>query len=89
MLFKARAAVTGSIDSQGRVGLVGGVAQKTVAARRAGAVAFLVPTDEAREARSHAGKIRIVPVATLEEALRALEDLGGSGVPLPSGAPRS
>lgn len=82
-------AVTGTIDNDGAVGLVGGVAQKTVTARQAGAAAFLVPPDEAAEARPYAGKMRIVPVANLEEALAALEDLGGSGVALPSGAPGS
>ncbi len=82
-------AVTGTIDNEGKVGLVGGVAQKTVTARRAGAAAFLVPPDEATEAKEYAGKMRIVPVATLEEALAALEDLGGSGVALPSPTPGS
>jgi Lon-like protease len=78
-------AVTGTIDADGRVGLVGGVAQKVVTARRAGAAAFLVPPQEAREARAHAGKMRIIPVSTLEEALVALEKLGGSSVALPTG----
>ncbi|HEY3240133.1 MAG TPA: PDZ domain-containing protein, partial [Acidimicrobiia bacterium] len=72
-------AVTGTIDNEGQVGLVGGVAQKTVTARKAGAVAFLVPPAEAREAKAYAGKMRIVPVKDLTEALAALEDLGGSG----------
>jgi PDZ domain-containing protein len=78
-------AVTGTIDSEGQVGQVGGVAQKTVTARRAGAAAFLVPPQEAKEARAHAGKMRIIPVNTLDEALAALEKLGGSGVALPTG----
>jgi PDZ domain-containing protein len=79
-------AVTGTMDADGRVGMVGGVAQKTVTARRAGAAAFLVPPQEAKEARAHAGKMRIIPVSTLDEALVALEQLGGSGVALPTGA---
>jgi PDZ domain-containing protein len=79
-------AVTGTIDSEGQVGQVGGVAQKTVTARKAGAAAFLVPPQEAKEARAHAGKMRIIPVSTLDEALAALEKLGGSGVALPTGA---
>ena len=82
-------AVTGTIDNDGRVGLVGGVAQKTVTARRAGAAAFLVPPEEADEAKVYAGKMKIVPVADLEAALVALEDLGGSGVALPSAPPGS
>lgn len=81
-------AVTGTIDNQGTVGLVGGVAQKTVTARRAGADAFLVPPEEAKEARAHAGRMRIIAVRTLEEALAALEELGGSGVALPTARAR-
>ena len=76
-------AVTGTIDIEGKVGQVGGVAQKTVTARRAGAVAFLVPYEEAKEARVFAGEMKIVPVRTLGDALAALEELGGTGVALP------
>jgi PDZ domain-containing protein len=79
-------AVTGTMDDSGKVGQVGGVAQKTVTARRAGAVAFLVPPAEAKEARAHAGKMRIIPVETLDDALAALKELGGSGVALPTGS---
>ena len=82
-------AVTGTIDATGNVGLVGGVAQKTVTARKAGAVAFLVPPDEEAEAKEYAGKMKIVPVKDLTAALSALEDLGGSGLALPSAPPGS
>ncbi len=82
-------AVTGTIDSLGGVGVVGGVAQKTVTARNAGAAAFLVPPEEEEEAKTHAGKMKIVAVRTLEEALAALETLGGSGVALPNIQPVS
>jgi PDZ domain-containing protein len=82
-------AVTGTIDINGNVGLVGGVPQKTVTARKAGAVAFLVPPDEAAEAKEYAGRMRIVPVKDLNDALAALEDLGGSGLALPSAPPGS
>jgi Lon-like protease len=79
-------AVTGTIDADGNVGPVGGVAQKTVTARRAGAVAFLVPPDEEKDAKRFAGKMQIVPVKTLADALTALHRLGGSEVALPQGA---
>ncbi|HYT40550.1 MAG TPA: PDZ domain-containing protein [Acidimicrobiia bacterium] len=79
-------AVTGTIDADGNVGPVGGVAQKTVTARKAGAIAFLVPPDEEREARIFAGKMQIVPVKTLADALTALHRLGGSEVALPGAA---
>jgi len=79
-----KVAVTGTIDDQGRVGPVGGAAQKAVTARRAGAIAFLVPPDEEKAAKSHAGKMRIITVRTLDDALAALKQLGGSGPPPPS-----
>ncbi|MCA1845024.1 MAG: PDZ domain-containing protein [Actinobacteria bacterium] len=76
-------AVTGTIDADGNVGPVGGVAQKTVTARKAGAIAFLVPPDEEKEARKFAGKMQIIPVKKLDDALTALHRLGGSEVALP------
>lgn len=82
-------AVTGTINPDGTVGDVGGVAQKTVAVRNAGASAFLVPPAEYAVARRHAGShLKIIKVATLEEALNALQGLGGdlAGVPPASAA---
>ncbi|MGF1596240.1 MAG: PDZ domain-containing protein [Acidimicrobiales bacterium] len=78
----AKVAVTGTIDVSGRVGTVGGVLQKTAAVRDLGADAFLVPAglpeDELDRIRDKAGDhLRIVPVATLDEALVALSELGG------------
>jgi len=78
-----RVAVTGTIDINGTVGPVGGVTQKTAAARRAGAVAFLVPPEEERDARRHAGPMRIITIRTLDDALAALQQLGGAGLPAP------
>ena len=79
-----KVAVTGTIDIDGKVGPVGGVAQKTAAARRAGAIAFLVPPDEERDARKHAGKMQIIVVKTLDDAVAALQRLGGVPLPTPS-----
>ena len=45
-------AATGTMDSQGNVGDVGGVAQKTVAVENAGASIFLVPPQEYKAAMS-------------------------------------
>jgi Lon-like protease len=71
-------AATGTIEPDGSVGPVGGVAQKTAAVRQAGAVAFLVPHDEYNEALKHAGPhLKILEVRTLEQALSALRGLGG------------
>jgi PDZ domain-containing protein len=79
-------AVTGTIDAAGNVGQVGGVAQKTVTARDAGAIAFLVPPEEEKDAKRFAGKMEIISVRTLADALAALHRLGGSEVALPEGA---
>lgn len=76
-------AVTGAIGLDANVGDVGGVAQKAVTARRAGAKLFIVPVDEEREARAHAGSMKVVGVHNLEEALRALRESGGAPLPFP------
>lgn len=80
-----KVAVTGSIEADGRVGPVGGVAQKAVAARRNGATLMLVPAGEGKEAREHADGMKIAVVRTLDDALRALEAAGGDPV---TGPPR-
>jgi len=80
-----KVAVTGTIDADGNVGQVGGVAQKTVTARKAGAIAFLVPPEEEKDAKKFAGKMQIIPIKTLNDALEALHRLGGSEVALPAG----
>jgi PDZ domain-containing protein len=71
-----RIAVTGTIELDGSVGEVGGVKQKTIGVRRAGIAVFVVPSGEnAREARRHAGDVRIVAVENFQQALRALATL--------------
>lgn len=73
-----RVAVTGTINLDGTVGEVGGVAQKTAAVRRSGATVFLVPEGEFKAASARAGsKVKVVKVRTLQEALDALGSLGG------------
>jgi len=81
----ATVAVTGTIDVSGRVGNVGGVAQKTAAVRDLGADVFLVPAGlgEAEIDRlvDRAGDdLKIIPVETLDDALEALASLGGEVV---------
>ncbi|MDQ1372780.1 MAG: Lon-like protease [Actinomycetota bacterium] len=86
-----RVAVTGTISLDGSVGPVGGVVQKTAAVRAAGIGLFLVPPEEYAMARARAGsKLKVVKVATLDEALAALAAQGGdlSALgPSPAGAP--
>jgi Lon-like protease len=78
-----RVAATGTIELDGSVGAVGGVAQKTVAVRDAGIDLFLVPASEVEQARRHAGQaLQIAPVRDLDDALRVLASLGGNGLAL-------
>jgi len=72
-----RVAVTGSIRVDESVGDVGGIAQKAVAARQAGAELIIVPEAALDEARKGAGDVAVVGVSTLDDALQALSDLGG------------
>ncbi|MDQ3898787.1 MAG: PDZ domain-containing protein [Actinomycetota bacterium] len=72
-------AATGELQADGRIGAIGGVAQKTVSVRRAGIKVFLVPKENEAEARAHAGSnLEIRGVATFDEALKALGSLDGS-----------
>jgi len=70
-----KVAASGELGLNGSVGGVGGIKQKTIGARRAGADVFLVPGDNAREARRHAGGLRVIPVNSFRQALRALATL--------------
>lgn len=75
-------AITGTIGPDGRVGSVGGVEQKAAAVREMGVKTFIVPralgeaTLDAVRARA-GDEVEIIPVETLDEALVALENLGG------------
>ena len=67
-----RIAVTGTIDLDGTVGMIGGMKQKAIGARRSGAQLLVVPQGNAAEARRWAGTIPVVGVKTFAEALRAI-----------------
>jgi PDZ domain-containing protein len=69
---------TGTIGLDGAVGPIGGIAEKVVAAERAGAVVFFAPAEDAADARSVAGDMAIVSVSTYADALTWLENHGGS-----------
>lgn len=76
---------TGTIDGDGKVGAVGGVALKTQAARRDGATVFLVPRAECSDARSELPDgLRLVPVTTLKGAVSALVALESGKGEVPS-----
>jgi len=72
-----RVAATGELALDGSVHRVGGIKQKTIGARAAGVDVFLVPAENAAEARAHADGLRIVPVRSVEQAVRVLSRLRG------------
>jgi PDZ domain-containing protein len=72
---------TGTIDSYGMIGPIGGIRQKMIGARDAGAEWFLAPEDDCFEAVGHipAG-LRVVPVTDLDGALASVETIAsGTG----------
>jgi PDZ domain-containing protein len=81
-------AATGTIDVDGTVGPIGGIASKVTTVARQHVKYFLVPIDDADEAKAHAPKdLQIVPVHSLDEALNFLATIGGSGLPPVSSPP--
>jgi PDZ domain-containing protein len=64
---------TGTIDLDGKVGPIGGISQKVIAAERAGAQVFFAPAQDAPEARRFARHIVVVSVATFGDAVRYLQ----------------
>lgn len=79
-------AVTGTISLDGSVGAIGGLTQKVSAVHQTGIRVFLVPASQAeirdpvrlqRLKDAGRGEVEIIPVATLDEAVAALEALGG------------
>ncbi|WP_421120992.1 PDZ domain-containing protein [Aquihabitans daechungensis] len=78
-----RMAITGTIELDGSVGPVGGVAHKTEAAISEGAEVFLVPPEEFEQAKEASrGRIAIEQVRTLDDALAALVAHGGDPLPV-------
>ena len=68
---------TGTIDLQGKVGPIGGIRDKVVAAQRAGASIFLAPADDMADlAGVDTGAMRVISVATFADALQALRSGG-------------
>jgi Lon-like protease len=70
---------TGTMELDGSIGPIGGIADKIVAAHSIGAQVFLVPKDDLPEARTvDAGAMQLISVGSFDDALKAL------GVAVPS-----
>ena len=78
----AHVAVTGTVTADGRVGAIGGIAQKVRGAADAGATAFLAPAENCAELAGRVPEgIDVYAVDTLDTARRALEELGRGQTP--------
>ncbi|MDM5328056.1 SepM family pheromone-processing serine protease [Neobacillus sp. CF12] len=76
---------TGTIDSKGAVGPIGGIDQKIVAADKAGAEIFFAPNEKGssdsnyklavKTAKEIDSKIKIVPVDLIDDAINYLQNL--------------
>ncbi|GAA1046734.1 PDZ domain-containing protein [Rothia amarae] len=73
---------TGTIESNGDVGPIGGIAQKMVGAKDAGATVFLAPADNCDEVVGHIPEgLSVVKVSNLTEAADAVKKIGAGEDP--------
>lgn len=77
---------TGTIADDGKVGPIGGIAMKLIAARDAGAQYFFTPNENCAEASKNTPSgLRLIKVDTLDGALKALDQVrAGQNAALPS-----
>jgi Lon-like protease len=66
---------TGTITGDGSVGAIGGIQEKVAGAEAAGATIFLVPATNCPDVAHLSTPVRLVKVATLAQAITALQDL--------------
>ena len=73
---------TGTIDAQGKVGPIGGIAEKMIGAKDKGATVFLSPADNCAEAKhTRPDGLTLIRVDSLKSALAALKTLREGGTP--------
>ena len=65
---------TGTINRAGKIGAIGGIDEKLIAARRAGATVFLAPTANCEDIKHVPVGVTVYSVATLKEAVLVLEN---------------
>jgi Lon-like protease len=77
---------TGTMDDEGSVGPIGGIRQKLIGARRAGADYFLAPADNCDDVKGNVpAGLTVVKVATFDEGRAAVRDIGaGKAASLPT-----
>jgi PDZ domain-containing protein len=77
-----RVAGTGTVDDEGNVGPIGGIPQKLRGAKRDKASVFLVPAANCAEAKANAvSGLPLIRVATVDDALAALQELRDKRMP--------
>jgi PDZ domain-containing protein len=77
---------TGTMDDKGTVGPIGGIRQKLIGARRAGADYFLAPADNCADVTGNVPDgLTVVKVSTFDEGRAAVRDIGaGKAASLPT-----
>lgn len=78
LLIGRKIAATGTISAAGRVGAIGGVQEKIVAARAAGVELLFISRQNCDEISGEVDGLKVIAVSTLEEAYLALKDGGNS-----------
>jgi PDZ domain-containing protein len=72
---------TGTIDADGTVGPIGGIRQKLVGARHAGARYFIAPADNCNEVRGHIPSgLQVIKTATLTQSRNDVEAIAAGKV---------
>ncbi|XRQ04426.1 PDZ domain-containing protein [Actinomadura welshii] len=76
---------TGTITPEGRVGPIGGIQQKMIAARQAGATIFLTPADNCPDAlTARPDGLRLIRADTLHSTIQAINALNTGKGDIPS-----
>jgi PDZ domain-containing protein len=78
-LHGAKIAVTGTINSKGEIGAIGGVNEKLLSAKSAGAQLLIIPKSNCVDLDVSPQNIKIAAVSTLAEAVNALNSKDPKG----------
>lgn len=73
---------TGTIDDQGRIGAIGGISEKIQGAAKKGATIFLAPKENCADITHQPKSMTVISVATLSDAVKALENPTAKDLPL-------